>query len=94
MWLMLQQNQPDNFVIATGKKHSVRQFVQAAFDRVGLNYEKYVEIDPKFYRPAEVCTLCGDASKAKRILHWEPEVDFDSLVNMMVDSDLKSVQQS
>ena len=94
MWLMLQQDQPDDYVVATGKKHSVRDFVSLAFDRVGLNYEKYVEIDPKFYRPAEVCTLCGDASKAKRVLNWEPDVDFNQLVNMMVDADLKSVQQS
>ncbi len=94
MWLMLQQDQPDDYVIATGEKHSVREFVSLAFDRVGLNYEKYVEIDPKFYRPAEVCTLCGDASKAKQILNWEPDVDFNQLVNMMVDADLKSVQQS
>jgi len=89
MWLMLQQDQPDNYVIATGKKHSVRQFVELAFEGIGIkDWENYVEIDPKFIRPAEVHELLGDPSKAKRELKWEPKVSFEALVEMMVKADL------
>ncbi|NLB55346.1 MAG: GDP-mannose 4,6-dehydratase [Lentisphaerae bacterium] len=89
MWLMLQQDTPDDFVIASGATHSVREFVETAFDYVGLDWEKHVVIDPAFFRPAEVDRLEGDYSKAKRILGWQPEVSFKELVEMMVDSDLK-----
>jgi GDPmannose 4,6-dehydratase len=91
MWAMLQQDTPDDYVIATGETHSVREFAEKAFQHVGLNYEDYVVIDPDLYRPAEVDQLCGDASKAKRQLGWEPEVSFDELVKMMVDADLASL---
>ena len=87
MWAMLQQDQPDDFVIATGKTHSVREFLEATFSCVGLNWRDHVEIDPKYYRPAEVDSLVGDASKAKRILQWEPKTTFDDLVLLMVDAD-------
>jgi GDPmannose 4,6-dehydratase len=93
MWLMLQQDQADDYVIASGKEHSVQDLVETAFDRVGLDWKKYVVIDPKFIRPAEVDRLLGDCSKAKKVLNWEPEVDFRQLVEMMVDSDLKKVQK-
>lgn len=88
MYLMLQQDSPDDFVIATGEMHTVKEFVELAFDRVNLDWNKYVEIDPKFFRPAEVHELCGDSSKAKRILGWEPKISFQGLVNEMVDNDL------
>lgn len=88
MWLMLQQPEPDNYVIATGQTHSVRDLVQVAFDHVGLDWKKYVVQDPAFYRPAEVDHLIGDASKARRLLGWKPEVSFAEMVKMMVDSDL------
>lgn len=88
MWLMLQQPEPDDYVIATGETHSVREFVEAAFSRAGLQAEKHIEIDPRFYRPAEVDLLIGDASKARKVLGWEPKVDFTQLVEMMVDEDL------
>lgn len=92
MWLMLQQEGPDDYVVATGKTHSVRDFVERAFDVAGLgSYEPYVKIDPAFVRPAEVDLLVGDASKAKRVLGWEPSVDFDALVEMMVRADLERV---
>ncbi|MCP4291777.1 MAG: GDP-mannose 4,6-dehydratase [bacterium] len=89
MHLMLQQDEPDDFVVATGTTHSVRQFLEVAFGHVGLNYEDYVTQDPRFMRPAEVDQLIGDNSKAKRILGWEPKVSFEQLVTMMVDSDLE-----
>ena len=88
MWMMLQHDKPDDFVIATGETHSVREFCQLAFERVNLNWENYVEIDPKFLRPSEVDLLCGDYSKAKNTLGWEPEVGFQELVDKMVDNDL------
>jgi GDPmannose 4,6-dehydratase len=93
MWLMLQQGQPDDYVVATGETHSVREFCQVAFDYVGLDWEKYVTVDPKFYRPAEVDLLVGDPSKAGRVLHWEPSVTFQQLVRIMVDADLTILQQ-
>jgi GDPmannose 4,6-dehydratase len=94
MWLMLQQDHPDDYVVATGETHSVREFCQEAFDYVGLDWEKYVVVDPKFYRPAEVDLLVGDPSKARRILHWEPTVTFQQLVRIMVDADLATLQQA
>ena len=92
MWLMLQQEEPDDYVIATGETHSVREFVEQAFESVGLDWEKYVVIDPKFVRPAEVELLLGDASKAKRILGWEPKVKFEELVSMMVKADIEKLK--
>ncbi len=88
MWVMLQQDQPDDYVIATGTAHSVRDLVAAAFGHVGLDWNKYVGIDPQFIRPAEVDLLIGDPSKAKKDLGWEPAVEFKQLVAMMVDADL------
>lgn len=92
MWLMLQQDEPEDFVIATGKTHSVREFSRLAFDYVGLNYEDYVRVDPKFYRPAEVDQLVGDPSKARRVLGWEPRVSFEELIRIMVDADLEALE--
>jgi GDPmannose 4,6-dehydratase len=90
MWLMLQQDEPDDYVVATGETHSVREFVQLAFQHVGIeDWERYVTLDPRFMRPAEVDLLIGDASKAKRVLGWEPQVKFHELVGMMVEHDLK-----
>jgi GDPmannose 4,6-dehydratase len=88
MWLMLQQEQADDYVIATGVSHSVRDLVEIAFSYVGLDWQKYVRVDPKLLRPAEVDHLIGDASKAKTTLGWEPNVSFHGLVRMMVDADL------
>ncbi len=93
MWLMLQQDKPDDYVIATGQMHSVREFLELAFDRVKLDCRKYVEIDPRYCRPAEVDVLCGDASKARRVLGWEPKVGFEELVAMMIDSDLERARK-
>lgn len=89
MWLMLQQDTPDDYIIATGYAQSVREFCDIAFKHVGLDYNDYVEIDPKFFRPAEVDILLGDYSKAKRILGWEPKTTFKRLVVDMVDNDLE-----
>jgi GDPmannose 4,6-dehydratase len=88
MWLMLQQDQPDDFVIATGETHSVRELVEVAFGHVGLDWEKHVTLDQRFLRPAEVDLLIGTAAKAKAKLGWSPTVDFAALVKMMVDADL------
>jgi GDPmannose 4,6-dehydratase len=88
MWLMLQQPRADDFVIATGRQHSVRDFVRLAFAAADLDWERYVVVDPRFYRPAEVDLLVGDASKARRELGWEPEVSFEDLVERMVRADL------
>ena len=93
MWLMLQQDQPDDYVIATGHTHSVREFAKLAFDAVGLNYEDYVVTDPKFLRPAEVDLLVGDPSKAAKKLNWRPKVSFEELAAMMVEADLKRVRE-
>ena len=93
MWLMLQQDRPDDYVVATGETHSVREFCQVAFAHVGLDWEKHVIVDPKFYRPAEVDLLVGDPGKAKRILSWEPSVTFADLTRIMVDADLAGLQQ-
>jgi GDPmannose 4,6-dehydratase len=94
MWLMLQQNEPEDFVIATGVKHMVRELADLAFRHVGLDWQQHVEIDPRLLRPADVSTLCGDASKARAKLGWQPRVSFDELVAMMVDEDLKRVRRS
>lgn len=89
MWLMLQQDTPEEFVIATGKTHTVEEFVEIAFRHVGLNWQDFVIQDPAFMRPAEVDLLLGDSSKAKRVLGWEPNVTFEHLIKMMVESDLE-----
>ena len=91
MWLMLQQDQAEDYVIATGVSHSVRELIEIAFGRVGLDWQKYVRIDPALLRPAEVDHLLGDPSKAKKQLGWTPTVDFKQLVEMMVDADLERV---
>lgn len=92
MWLMLQQPEPADFVVATGKTHSVQDVVEQAFSAVDLDWRKYVEIDPKLLRPAEVDYLCGDASLARQKLGWEPEVRFEELIRMMVEADVKLVR--
>ena len=92
MWLMLQQEKPDDFVVGTGETHSVEEFVQIAFDRVGLDWHKYVVVDPQFYRPAEVDLLLADPTKIREVLGWEPEVNFEQLVHMMVDADLAQLR--
>ena len=90
IWLMLQQEKPDDFVIATGETHSVREFLEEAFSYVKLDWQKYVEIDPRYYRPTEVDVLQGDASKALNKLGWKPKVTFKELVRLMVDADLEA----
>jgi GDPmannose 4,6-dehydratase len=92
MWLMLQADEPDDFVIATGETHTVREVVEIAFARADLDWESYVEIDPKYYRPSEVDVLLGDASKAKEKLGWEPKVRFRELVELMVDADAAALE--
>jgi GDPmannose 4,6-dehydratase len=94
MWMMLQQPKPEDFVIATGKTHSVQELLKTAFSAVGLDWKEHVEIDPKLIRPAEVDHLCGDSAKAQRRLGWEPTKDFFQLIEMMVAADLKIVQSS
>lgn len=93
MWMMLQQENADDYVIATGKMITVREFCQKAFARFGMDYEKYVEIDPKYYRPAEVDQLLGDSSKARNKLGWNPKTDVDSLINMMADHDFNLAEK-
>jgi GDPmannose 4,6-dehydratase len=93
MWLMLQQDKPDDYVIATGQTHTVKEFVKLAFSLAGLDWKKYVKIDKEFFRPAEVHLLMGDYSKARNKLGWKPEVKFKDLVKMMVNADLKVVRQ-
>jgi GDPmannose 4,6-dehydratase len=93
MWLMLQHDEPDDYVVATGERHSVREFAQATFDLLDLDWEQHVRVDPRYLRPAEVDLLHGDPSKARRVLGWKPEVSFDRLVEMMVESDLQLAQQ-
>ena len=94
MWLMLQQPEPDDYVIATGEAHSVQDLVELAFRHAGLDWEKYVKVDPAFLRPAEVDQLIGDASKARQVLGWTPSVKFDQLVKMMVDADLARLSKT
>jgi GDPmannose 4,6-dehydratase len=92
MWLMLQQDEPDDYVLATGETHSVRELLDAAFSALDLDWTKYVEIDPRYFRPAEVDLLLGDASKARAKLGWQPKVGFHELVKMMVDADTEAVK--
>jgi len=93
MWLMLQQEQPDDFVIATGETHSVREFLEVAFGHAGLDWKKYVEIDPRYYRPAEVDLLIGDSSKAQQKLGWKPKTTFVELTKLMVDADIELLRR-
>lgn len=93
MWLMLQQDRPDDFVIATGETHSVRELCEIAFDHVGLDWQQYVTQDERFIRPAEVDLLVGDARKAGRVLGWEPKVTFRELIQLMVDADLDTLER-
>ena len=93
MWLMLQQDEPDDYVIATGESHSVKEFLEEAFNYKGLDWREYVEIDSRYFRPTEVDSLLGDASKAKRKLLWEPKVKFKELVKLMVDADIKALEE-
>jgi len=92
MWLMLQQDEPDDYVIATGETHSVKEFAELAFSHVGLDYQDYLRIDEILYRPAEIHLLQGDYSKGKKILGWRPSISFKELVQMMVDSDVKALK--
>jgi GDPmannose 4,6-dehydratase len=92
MWLMLQQEQPDDFVIATGETHSVKEFLEETFSYHGLDWQQYVEIDPKYYRPAEVDLLVGDAGKAKRLLDWAPQTKFQELAHLMAEADTALVK--
>jgi GDPmannose 4,6-dehydratase len=92
MWRMLQRDEPDDYVIATGEMHSVREFLDEAGTCLGLDWQDVVQIDPKYYRPAEVDALCGDASKARAKLGWEPTVTFKELVRIMVESDVKALE--
>ena len=94
MWLMLQQDEPDDYVIATGEAHAVHEFLGEAFSYVGLDWHKLVEIDPKYYRPAEVDCLLGDASKARQKLGWQPKTKFKELVRLMVDADMEAAQRN
>jgi len=94
MWLMLQQPEAEDFVIATGKTHGVQELLKTAFSVVGLDWQKHVEIDPKLIRPAEVDHLCGNSAKARQRLGWKPTIDFKQLVEMMVDADMRVVQSS
>jgi GDPmannose 4,6-dehydratase len=93
MWMMLQHDSPDDFVISTGETHSVKELVEIAFSRLDLDYSKYVTLDKRFMRPAEVDLLIGDSSKAKKKLGWEPTISFRQLIEMMVDADLKLVKE-
>jgi GDPmannose 4,6-dehydratase len=92
MWLMLQQDLPDDYILATNETHSVREFVELAFERVGLDWKEFVKHDGRYERPAEVDLLIGDATKAKKILNWEPQVRFEELVRIMVDADLALIE--
>ncbi|NTW76681.1 MAG: GDP-mannose 4,6-dehydratase [Syntrophaceae bacterium] len=89
MWLMLQQEKPDDYVIATGETHSVREFVERVFSKLDLDYKKHVEVDPQYFRPTEVDVLLGDSSKARKMLGWNPKVSFDRLIDMMISADLE-----
>jgi GDPmannose 4,6-dehydratase len=89
MWLMLQQDKPDDYVVATGETHSVREFAEKVFSRLGLDWQKHVEIDKRYFRPSEVDVLLGDSSKAMRILKWQPKVSFEGLIDLMLNADLE-----
>jgi GDPmannose 4,6-dehydratase len=92
MWMMLQQDEADDFVIATGESHTIREFVQLAFAHADLDPEEHVRVDPRYYRPAEVDDLCGDSAKARRVLGWEPKTAFPELVRIMVDADMQLLE--
>ncbi len=94
MWLMLQQDKPDDYVVATGDTHSVKEFADMAFSHVNLDYRDYVKVDPQFYRPSEVELLVGDATKAKKVLGWDYNITFDDLVREMVDTDMELIKSS
>ena len=91
MWMMLQQDKPEDYVIGTGESHSVREFIEKAFEYAGLDFEKYVSFDPKFFRPAEVDDLIADTKKAEKVLGWKPKIGFEELMKIMVDSDMRAV---
>ena len=93
MWLMLQQDKPDDFVIATGETHTVRELVEEAFSYAGLDWQKYIKVDPRYYRPAEVDHLIGDATKARKMLGWKPRTTFKELIRLMVDADIELVNK-
>ena len=93
MWRMLQHDQPDDYVIATGTMHSVRDLIEEAFSYAGLDWRKHVDIDPRYYRPAEVDLLLGDASKAKEKLGWQPKTSFKDLIHLMVDADMELAER-
>ncbi len=93
MWMMLQADQPDDYVVSTGETHSVREFAELAFGHVGLDYKKFVQVDPRYFRPSEVDILIGDSTKARQKLGWKPKVDFLGLVKMMVDADVQSLER-
>jgi len=93
MWLMLQQDKPDDYVIATGETHSVREFAEKVFAKLGLDYQKHVAIDARYFRPTEVDVLLGDASKARKALNWQPKVSFAQLIDMMVAADLEAAEK-
>jgi GDPmannose 4,6-dehydratase len=94
MWLMLQQNKPEDYVIGTGVQHSVKEFLEIAFNFVGLKYQDYVKVDKSFFRPAEVETLLADPSNSKKKLRWTPKINFENLVKEMVNSDLKNIKDN
>ena len=89
MWLMLQQEKPDDYVVATGETHSVREFAEKVFEKLDLDYKKYVDVDKKYFRPSEVDVLLGDASKARKALGWTPKVGFEQLIDMMIKEDME-----
>jgi GDPmannose 4,6-dehydratase len=92
MWMMLQASEPDDYVVATGETHSVKEFLEVAFNYAGLDWDEYVEIDPRYFRPSEVDVLLGDASKARQKLGWRPTVEFEELVRLMVDADMAALE--
>jgi GDPmannose 4,6-dehydratase len=92
MWLMLQQDQPDDFVIGTGESHTIKELLLEAFGQVGLDWQDYVEIDQRFFRPIDLCELKADASKAHKVLGWKPKTKFKDLIRIMVQSDLREAQ--
>jgi GDPmannose 4,6-dehydratase len=93
MWMMLQQDKPDDYVVATGETHSVRELLELAFSSLDLDYRDFVEFDPRYTRPSEVEVLLGDATKARKVLGWRPKVDFPGLVKMMIESDLEQARR-
>jgi len=93
MWLMMQQDKPDDYVIATGESHSVQEFLELVFERLKLDWRKYIATDPRYLRPAEVDILKGDSTKARRVLKWEPKVKFPELAEMMVEADLELAER-